>query len=138
MNPWRCAPHLRELPDLRTARGPAGRAPVRVDAVRAALAADGDPDGAALIADPTVVDGALAPAAVKALLLRAPREMQRLALELQQGPRTRDRLAPLRAGRPRPVRVVAVGCGSGTSCAGSLTAPGSPACSGPAPTTTAR
>ncbi len=113
MNPWRFAPHMRELSDLLTAWGPDGRAPVRLDDVRAALAADGNPYGAGLIADLPAVDGVLVPEAVDALLLRAHREIQRLALELQQGPRTRDRLAPLLAGLPRPARVVDVGCGLG-------------------------
>ncbi|MCB9674897.1 MAG: class I SAM-dependent methyltransferase [Alphaproteobacteria bacterium] len=119
MNPWRFRYAWLELSDhlIHIAPGSTERIPVSRDAVLAALEAEGNPYGAAIVGSvPVEDDGCFVPEAVDALLVRCHRELQRLALELQQGPRTRDRLIPLIARLRRDgrrIRIVDVGCGIG-------------------------
>lgn len=95
------------------------RQPVRRAEAEAAFRAEGNPWAAALVAGlPCGPDGVLDEAEVDATLLAAHRELQRLALELEQGARTAMRLRPilaaLRSSVPdRPLVVVDVGCGLG-------------------------
>ncbi|MCA9569070.1 MAG: methyltransferase domain-containing protein, partial [Myxococcales bacterium] len=120
MNPWRFRADWLELSDLVLDIDPTTleRRPVDVGHVHDVLTAQGNPWGARILASlPTDGRGSYAPAAVDALLVRCHLELQRLALELQQGARTRDRLRGLlpwvRERVEGPIRIVDVGCGIG-------------------------
>jgi SAM-dependent methyltransferase len=81
--------------------------------------AEGNAWGASIVEGlPVHADGTLQEDAIDALMLAGHRELQRLALELEQGARTALRLRPLLAAlrervHERPLVVVDVGCGLG-------------------------
>jgi SAM-dependent methyltransferase len=94
------------------------RRPVLKAEVLDRLRADGNRRGAAIVGRVPAIDGVLDPAAVDRELVACHYEIQRLALELQQGPRMARLLAQIlgavRATDPgSPLRVVDVGCGIG-------------------------
>lgn len=113
-------PHQHELSDLVVDIAPdtLERRPVRLEDVLAVLVEEQNTWGLQIARTlPTTRDGLLDPEAIDHLLVRCHRELQRLALELQQGARAAVRLAPviaeLRDQLGGPVRVVDVGCGIG-------------------------
>jgi SAM-dependent methyltransferase len=118
--PWRLDPAWPELSDVIFDVDPEtlARRPVDRDAAIAKVRADGNAEGARILAELPARDGAFDPDAVDRLLVASHYEIQRLALELQQGPRmaglVRAAVAAVRAADPsvQPV-VVDVGCGIG-------------------------
>jgi hypothetical protein len=112
VRPWRLRPEWPELSDLVFDVDPAdlSRRPVDRDAVIARLQAVGNDVGAQILADLPHRDGRFDPEAVDRLLVASHREIQRLALEMQQGPRmarlVRAALSAVRARDPGAPLVV--------------------------------
>ena len=94
------------------------RLPVKKEALLASWRERGVSTAVGVVERLPEVDGDLDPAAVDSLLVRCHCEMQRISEEFQHGPRVCEALASIvgalrDAGRPRPLRIVDVGCGTG-------------------------